>query len=86
MKLCILLDNVVLSTKDSVPERSKGSDSRSLALCFVGSNPTAINIIIYLKFTSLNGKAISFKGIVLLFETGGEWCGLPKGPVVGSVV
>ena len=43
----------------SVPERSKGRDSRSLAICFVGSNPTAINIIIYLKFTSLNGKAIN---------------------------
>ena len=24
----------------NVPERSKGSDLRSLALCFVGSNPT----------------------------------------------
>ena len=31
----------VMDTFGSVPERSKGSDLRSLALCFVGSNPTA---------------------------------------------
>ena len=29
-----------LTTTGNVPERSKGSDSRSLVLCFVGSNPT----------------------------------------------
>ena len=29
-----------MDTFGSVPERSKGSDLRSLASCFVGSNPT----------------------------------------------
>ena len=30
----------------SVPERSKGRDSRSLAICFVGSNPTAVTVLL----------------------------------------
>ena len=38
----IVSNNVVVyGIEDSIPERSKGFDSRSNALCFVGSNPTA---------------------------------------------
>ena len=38
--------NPAMDTFGSVPERSKGSDLRSLAICFVGSNPTAITVLL----------------------------------------
>ena len=47
-----------LTTIGNVPERSKGSDLRSLAICFAGSNPAADNQDLQLVV----GKTCCFMG------------------------